>query len=76
MSMWTAIVLIVLISVGGGVASNFAKARARQAQRLDGDRAFDGELEALKRRVEVLEKIITDPKYDLTRELERLERTG
>lgn len=76
MSMWTAIVLIVLISVAGGVASNFARARAKMAQRSEGDAVFGGELEALRRRVEVLEKIVTDPRNDLRRELDALERTG
>lgn len=41
MSMWSAIVLIVLISVAGGVANNFAKARAR-GKRLNESDALMG----------------------------------
>jgi phage shock protein C len=79
MSMWTAIVMIVLISVAGGVASNFARARSKMAQRdllQNNSGETVAEIEALKRRIEVLEKIVTDQKYDLRREIEQLERTG
>ena len=76
MSMWSAIVLIVLISVGGGVANNFAKARARSERRSESDALIGSELAALRERVEVLEKIVTDPRNELRRELDALERTG
>jgi hypothetical protein len=74
--MWSAIVLIVLISVAGGVANNFAKARERGARRSESDALVGSELAALRERIEVLEKIVTDPRNDLRRELDALERTG
>ncbi|MBM4204176.1 MAG: hypothetical protein FJ194_08530 [Gammaproteobacteria bacterium] len=76
MSMWSAIVLIVLISIAGGVANNFAKARARGERRNESDALIGSELAALRERVEVLEKIVTDPRNELRRELDALERTG
>lgn len=76
MSMWTAIVLIVLIGVAGGVASDFARSRKKNRE----DRELKGfeqaELDALRARIEVLEKIVTDEGFDLRRELDRLERTA
>lgn len=76
MSMWTAIVLIVLIGVAGGVASDFArgKRKSREERELRGFEQAD--LDALRARVEVLEKIVTDEGFDLRRELDRLERTA
>jgi hypothetical protein len=72
MSMWSAIVAIVFISCAVPVAKEFARARGRQTS-LDPDRYVERiELLALKERVEVLEKIVTDEGFDLKRELSRL----
>ncbi|MEZ5596939.1 MAG: hypothetical protein R3E84_11175 [Pseudomonadales bacterium] len=78
MSMWTAIVLIVALGVGGGVMREFARSRGRRAAEADDDApaVAVAEFEALRQRVEVLERIVTDEGFDLKRELARLERTG
>ena len=76
MSMWTAIVLIVLIGVAGGVASEFARGQRKRNESRQSDGADRAELEALRARIEVLEKIVTDEGFNLRRELDRLERTA
>lgn len=76
MSMWTAIVLIVLIGVAGGVASDFARARKKHREEREPKGIEQADLDALRARIEVLEKIVTDEGFDLRRELDRLERTA
>jgi ABC-type uncharacterized transport system YnjBCD ATPase subunit len=79
MSMWTAIVLIVIAAVAGEAWRHHSKARQaapdrdaldRLARRLD---ALDSDLRA---RVETLERIVTDSKEDLKRQFDRLDKTG
>jgi ABC-type uncharacterized transport system YnjBCD ATPase subunit len=79
MSMWTAIVLIVIAAVAGEAWRHHIKARQaapdrealdRLAQRLD---TLDSDLRA---RVETLERIVTDSKEDLKRQFDKLDKTG
>ncbi len=67
------VVLIVLISCSAGVATRYMRLRQRRlgAQYDDGVRE---ELEEVKERVEVLEKIVTDRKFRLSDEIADLER--
>ncbi len=70
------VVLIVAISCAAGVLNNYLKNRGggRQAKELEGrldDRMR--QIDALEKRVQVLEKIVTDRNYDLKRELHDLE---
>ena len=73
MDVFTMITVIVVVSVAGGVYSNYLKSR-----RSDGDvserEAMEAELDELRDRIEVLEKIVTDEKYHLSRELDALEQ--
>lgn len=76
MSMWAAIVWIVLIGVAGGVASDYFRSKRKNREEHE-PRGFEqADLDALRARVEVLEKIVTDERFDLKRELDRLERTA
>lgn len=68
------VVFIVLIACSTGVANNYLKNKRLENKSREGDLGTSDELNALRERVEVLEKIITDEKYHLSRELDRLER--
>ncbi|MEJ2534435.1 MAG: hypothetical protein P8008_02930 [Gammaproteobacteria bacterium] len=79
MSMWTAIVLIVIAGVAGDVLSKRYRAKSSAAsderlaaleekiERLDSD---------LRERVEVLERIVTDRKEDLKRQFDYLDKAS
>ena len=73
MDVYTMVTLIVVVSCGAGAFNNYVKAQKRRSENEDTDGVMD-ELEALRDRVEVLEKIVTEDKYQLNRELEDLER--
>jgi hypothetical protein len=67
-------VLIVLIACVTGVVMHYISEKNKNADREDGS-AIDemlGQLEAIEARVRVLERIITENKFDLKREIERL----
>ncbi|HET6592108.1 MAG TPA: hypothetical protein VFG48_04280 [Xanthomonadales bacterium] len=79
MTMWTAIVLIVLAAIAGEAWRHHIKARHSApdrealddlARRLD---ALDTDLRA---RVETLERIITDRQENLKRQFDNLGKTG
>ncbi len=73
MDPFTMTVLIVLIACGAGIAGKYVRLRQRQlGARLDDD--VRDELQAVKQRVEVLEKIVTDSKFRLADEISDLER--
>jgi ABC-type uncharacterized transport system YnjBCD ATPase subunit len=79
MSMWTAIVLIVIAAVAGEAWRHHVRARhaapdregleqlARRVDNLDAD---------LRARIETLERIVTDSKEDLKRQFDHLDKTG
>ncbi len=73
MDVYTMVVIIVVVSCGAGAFNNYIKA---QKHRSDNELSDDAqaELDALRSRVEVLEKIVTEEKYQLNRELNELER--
>lgn len=69
------IVAIVAVSCGAGVISTWLKTR-NKVGRAELDRQLDtrlGQVERLEKRVQVLEKIITDRNYDLKKELHELD---
>ena len=75
MDVFTFVVIVVLIGCGSGVLNNYLKnQRERERSAVSEDAA--SELELLRERVEVLERIVTDEKYHLAKELDRLERHG
>ena len=73
MDVFAMIVLIVLIGCGTGVLSEHFKTRRKELEQLPNDEIYD-EVEMLRERVEVLEKIITDERYHLEKEINQLER--
>ena len=66
----TMVVLIVLIACSASVAGKYLKIRERERAELDS--AARQELDDLKSRVEVLERIVTDQKRDLSQEIDQL----
>lgn len=73
MDVYTMVVVIVVVSCGAGAFNNYVKAQKRRSHSEDSEAVID-ELEDLRDRIEVLEKIVTEDKYQLNRELEELER--
>ncbi len=78
MDLWTMIVLVTAIGCGAGLLGDYFKTQRVKASKLANtdDGHLQAELEALRKRVAVLEKIVTDERYELSRELSALERTG
>ena len=72
MDLWTMIVLVVAIGCGTGVAESYFKTQRAKKSQQPADEATNKDLAELRQRVEVLEKIVTDRKYQLQRELDRL----
>lgn len=72
MDVFTMVVAIVAISCATSVLTAFLKTRRAALQRAPGANA-DAEIDALKKRVAVLEEIVTDNRYHLDRELSRLD---
>ena len=69
------VVLIVLISVGAGVVNNYLKVKSNRADDLKSQAEVDevlAEVERLKERVRVLEKIVTDNDRQLADEIRNL----
>jgi len=79
MSMWTAIVLIVLAAIAGEAWRHHLRARQAAPDRNALDeltRRLDGVEAELRERVETLERIVTDSREDLKRQFDRLDKTG
>lgn len=72
MNVYEMVVVIVALSLAAGVLNNYIRSRAKQAKTQNPSVHAD-ELEQLRERVAVLEKIITDDRYHLQRELNALE---
>jgi len=75
MDVFTFVIIIVVIGCGTGVLTEYFKNK-REASEFEGDDDVYQELERLRERIEVLERIVTDEKYHLKKELDHLERTG
>jgi hypothetical protein len=72
---FTMVAIIVVASCAAGVFNNYLKVRGQSASGEDQEKILQ-EVEALRGRVEVLEEIVTDQKYQLKNEIEALERNG
>ena len=75
MSMWTAIVLIVVAAMASEAWRHHVKAKSaapRQEELDELKRKLEALSTELRGRVETLERIVTDDKADLKREFERL----
>ncbi len=70
----TGIVMIVLIACVTGVVMHYISEKNKAANNGDKALADDvlAQLDAIEERVRVLERIITENKFDLKREIERL----
>lgn len=72
MDLWTMIVLVVALGCGAGVAESYFKTQRSKKSQYASDEAANKEVAELRQRIEVLEKIVTDSKYQLKRELDQL----
>jgi len=72
MDLFLFIFLIVLVGCASGVANEWLKRRPPAAKK-DADPGLAREVQALKARIETLERIITDRRYGLERELDALD---
>ena len=77
MSFWSAIVLIVLITAVAGIFRNRRSGEGRgtpseMQDRSARERELEHEVEALRERVKVLERIATDPARRTAEEIEKL----
>lgn len=73
MDVFTFVILVVIIGCGTGVLNEYFKTK-RVSGAVSGDDEVFEELESLRQRVEVLEAIVTDEKYNLKKEIDRLEQ--
>ena len=69
------VALIVFICVAAGVINNWLKNRGKRPQQPDDLEERLRKLSELEERVEVLEKIVTDRKFDLEQQFRDLERS-
>ncbi len=74
MDPFTMVFLIVLIVFASRLGVMYLRDRRENAEAEFADPQLLEELDALKQRVAVLEEIVTDSKYHLSRELDRLEQ--
>jgi hypothetical protein len=74
MDVFVFVIIVVFIGCASGIANNYMK-NQRELRRQQGpsDDAM-AELDELRGRIETLEKIVTDEKYQLSRELTALEQ--
>lgn len=75
MDVFTFVIIIVIIGCATGVLGDYFKTKRKHAEVDVGDEVYQ-ELDSLRQRIEVLERIVTDEKYDLKKEIERLERSA
>lgn len=75
----TSIMVIVIVSIIGGLLYSAYEQHVKlqlKKQNNKVDEQLLAELNALKERVAVLEKIVTDEKYDLRNEINNLDRAS
>jgi hypothetical protein len=73
MEVFTMVVVIVAIACGSSLISDYLKTRRAAYQHsAAGNEELEAELTAIRQRLAVLEEIVTDNRYQLDRELERL----
>lgn len=72
MEVFIFVVAIVAISCGAGVLNNYIKLQQKRTESGGMDDDLAAELDALRGRIEVLEKIVTDEKYELHRKISEL----
>lgn len=75
MEVFTMVAIIVVVSCGAGVLNNYLKMKSKTAPEEEEGETLQ-ELDALRSRVEVLETIVTDEKYQLRSEIDALEKNS
>jgi hypothetical protein len=75
MDVFTFVIIVVIIGCGTGVLTEYFKHKRKAGEASVGDEVYD-ELDRLRERIEVLERIVTDEKYHLAKELDQLERSA
>ena len=75
MDVFTMVVIIVFIACAAGVADKYLRSRAQQRSAQGSDDVQQA-LDDLRSRVEVLEQIVTDENYNLSKEINNLEKTA
>ena len=75
MDVFTMVVVIVVVTTVAGVFNNYLKNKDKAESNL-ADTALSEELDELRQRIEVLESIVTDQKYQLHRDLTELEKSA
>ena len=73
MDVFTFVIIVVIIGCGTGVLTEYFKTQ-REAGGNEADGDVYEDLESLRARIEVLEAIVTDEKYNLKKEIDGLER--
>jgi hypothetical protein len=66
------VVVIVIVSCLAGVANRYLKIKHAQTEHYSPDEETSDRLSELENRIQVLEKIITDNKYNLEQEIDQL----
>jgi hypothetical protein len=66
------VVVIVIVSCLAGVANRYLKNKHAQTVQYSPDEETSDRLSELENRIQVLEKIITDNKYNLEQEIDQL----
>lgn len=74
MEVFEMVVWIVAIGCLTGCITSYFDSKAKQAEHSESSALKDDELARMRERIEVLEKILTDSKHDLSSEFEKLER--
>ena len=73
MDVFTMVVIIVIVGCVTGVMSDYLKNKAKYGSHNDGDvdDALD-RIDELEERIRVLEKVVTDDRYELNRQIDSL----
>lgn len=75
----TSVMVIVIVSIVGGLLYSAYEQYVKLQIKKQNNKMDDGllrELETLKERVAVLEKIVTDEKYDLKQQIDALDKAS
>jgi len=75
MDVFTFVIIVVFIGCASGVLNNILKNQRQRPQGAPPSEVRE-ELDALRARIETLEEIVTDGKYHLKQEIDRLERSA
>ena len=74
MSTSTALFVITVVAIGcaTGLISDWLKTRRKELEHGQSAGEYEAQIEALEERIRVLERIVTEKKYDLRREISEL----